>query len=128
MARVFTSFAIEDKNLRDLLVGQKKNSRNKIDFTDYSVTDPWDKAWKTNCRARVRSCAGMIGILTLNTPKATGQLWELQCAVEEGIPLLLIHGHPKSKDRLKTLPKEIRGKRVLNWTEDNIVNFLDRLE
>lgn len=34
MARVFTSFAIEDKDLRNLLVGQKQNSNNDIEFTE----------------------------------------------------------------------------------------------
>lgn len=127
MARVFISFAIEDRNLRDLLVGQKKNSKNEIDFTDYSVKKPWDSKWKTNCRTRVKSCAGMIGIITRNTPNADGQLWELKCAVEEDVPLLLIHGHSDDKKRLKKLPKEISGKRVLTWSQNNIVNFLDKL-
>lgn len=40
MVRIFTSFAIEDRNLRDLLVGQKRNTRTQIGFTDYSVKDP----------------------------------------------------------------------------------------
>ncbi|MEO1407012.1 MAG: hypothetical protein AAFV54_11050 [Pseudomonadota bacterium] len=50
MANVFIGFAIEDKILRGFLVGQKKNARTVIEFTDYSVKQPWDKAWKTNCR------------------------------------------------------------------------------
>ena len=93
MARVFISFAIEDKVLRGFLVGQKNNGRTAIDFIDYSVKEPWDSSWKTNCRARIKSCAGMIGIITHNTPKADGQLWELKCAIEEGVPLMLIHGY-----------------------------------
>lgn len=125
MARVFISFAIEDKSLRTLMVGQKKNSRNSIDFTDFSVKQPWDSSWKTNCRARIRGCSGVIGIITLNTPKADGQLWELKCAVDEGIPTILVHGY--NNNHLQRLPTEISGRRVLNWSEANIVNFLDRL-
>lgn len=127
MARVFISFAIEDRVLRDFLVGQKKNSNNVIDFTDYSVKEPWSTQWKTNCRTRIKGCAGMIGIITKNTPSAEGQLWELQCAIEEGVPLLLIHGYSDSSKRLSTLPAPITGRRVHDWTEANIVSFLDRL-
>lgn len=127
MARVFISFAIEDKVLRGFLVGQKSNARTPIEFTDYSVKQPWDAAWKTNCRQRIRQCAGMIGIITRNTPRADGQLWELKCAVAEGIPTLLIHGHSDATQRLARLPAEIAGRRVHNWTAANIVKFLNRL-
>ena len=78
MARVFISFAIEDKVLRGFLVGQKNNARTAIEFTDYSVKEPWDSSWKTNCRARIKGCRAVIGIITPNTQKADGQLWELK--------------------------------------------------
>ena len=91
--RVFISFAVEDKVLRDFLVGQKRNDNIDISFMDYSVKEPWDEKWKTNCRTRIKGCDGLIGIITTNTPKADGQLWELKCGYDEGVPTLLIHGY-----------------------------------
>jgi len=126
LARVFISFAVEDRSLRDLLHGQKKNTKTTIDFTDYSVKEPWDNAWKTKCRQRIKLCAGMIGIITSRTPRADGQLWELRCAVQENMPLLLIHGY-NDRLRLSTLPTEISGRQILDWTEYNLSNFLDCL-
>lgn len=52
MKRIFISFAIEDSNLRDLLVGQAKNKRSTFEFVDMSVKQPWDSSWKTNCRTK----------------------------------------------------------------------------
>ncbi|MFA3919344.1 hypothetical protein [Ruegeria hyattellae] len=127
MARVFISFAVEDKVLRDFLVGQKNNTRNAIEFTDFSVKQAWDSSWKTNCRARIKSCRGMIGIITPNTPKADGQLWELKCAIEESVPLMLIHGYTAPEQKLQTLPSVISGLQINLWSEPNIVNFLNRL-
>lgn len=127
MARVFISFAIEDKILRGFLVGQKNNARTAIDFTDYSVKEPWDSSWKTNCRARIKSCAGMIGIITHNTPKADGQLWELKCAIEEGVPLMLIHGYSAPEKKIASVPSVISGRTINQWTEANIVWFLNKL-
>ena len=127
MARVFVSFAVEDINLRTLLVGQKKNARNEIEFTDYSVQEPWSSSWKTNCRSRIKQCRGVIGIVTRNTPNADGQLWELKCAREEGLSTLLIHGHSAIDRRLTRLPPELEGQRIVNWTEMNVVNFLNGL-
>ena len=127
MARVFISFAIEDKVLRGFLVGQKNNGRTAIDFIDYSVKEPWDSSWKTNCRARIKSCAGMIGIITHNTPKADGQLWELKCAIEEGVPLMLIHGYSAPEKKISSVPSVISGRAINQWTEANIVWFLNKL-
>lgn len=124
MARTFISFAMEDKVLRDFLVGQKNNSMSRIDFIDYSVKEPWSSQWKTNCRVRIKGCAGMVGIVTQNTPRADGQLWELECALSEGIPLLLIHGYRDFTKRLSILPRPITGQRIHDWTEANIVSFL----
>lgn len=122
--RIFTSFAIDDANLRTLLVGQARNNKTPFEFTDMSVKEPWDSAWKANCRTKIKGCDGVIGIITKNTAKATGQLWELQCAYEEGIPVLLIYGND---DRPVNLPEPVSGRRINLWTWDNISTFLDKL-
>jgi hypothetical protein len=125
MHRIFTSFAIEDANLRTLLTGQARNEKSPFSFVDMSVKEPWDTAWKTNCRAKIKGCDGVIGIITSNTPKATGQLWELSCAYEEGIPVLLIYG--SANDRPANLPDPVKGRRILTWTWANISAFLGTL-
>lgn len=123
--RIFTSFAIEDSNLRDLLIGQAKNSKSPFEFVDMSVKEPWDSSWKTKCRTKIKGCDGVLIIVTKNTKKADGQLWEVTCAKEENIPRLGIWG--SSDDRPSTLPKEIEGVRIVSWTWDNIKNWVDRL-
>lgn len=128
MARIFISFAMEDRGLRDLLVGQKINPRSGIDFTDYSVKEPWSNNWKTNCRDRIRQCSGMIGVVSRNSVRADGQLWEIKCAMEQRMPLLLIHGYSAPERKLYALPGELSGIPVYDWSEHNIVSFLSRFE
>ena len=125
--KIFISFAIEDKTLRDFMVGQGENSSVPFSFVDMSVKKPWDSAWKTNCRARIKGCDGVVGIVTKNTKSADGQLWELKCALEEGVPLLLVYGYNDTSKRPASLPDPIKGKRVLNWTWENIKNFIQRV-
>lgn len=60
MKRIFISFAIEDKKLRDILKGQAKNEKCPFGFVDMSVKQPWDSQWKTNCRSRIKGCDGVI--------------------------------------------------------------------
>lgn len=128
MARIFISFAIEDKSQRDLFVGQKRNTTNAISFTDYSVQEPWSSSWKTNCRARINACAGVVGLISSNTPAADGQLWELKCAYEEGIPVLLIHAYSSGTLRFSgTKPDEISGRLINNWSHETVLNFLNKV-
>lgn len=121
--RIFISFAIEDSTLRDFLVGQARNKKSPFEFVDMSVKEAWDNAWKTKCRTKIKGCDGMIIIVTPNTKKASGQLWEINCAKEESIPRRGIWGY--SDDKPTNLPSELDGVRIVNWTWDNIKSFLD---
>jgi hypothetical protein len=119
--RIFIAFAIEDVTLRDFLVGQGRSHRTPFSFVDMSAK----RAWKTNCRTKIRGCDAVIGIITSNTPSASGQIWELNCAYDEGLPVLLMYGYPD--DRPARLPDPVKGRRILTWGWDNIAGFLDRL-
>ncbi len=101
--RIFISFAIEDEWARDYLVGQK---------------------WKTQCRERVRGCDGVIALLSKKTRNADGARWEMQCAVEEGVPIIGVHIHADDKG---AIPPELAGKRVIEWTWPGIDRFLNSL-
>lgn len=121
--RVFISFAIEDRKYRDFLVAQSRNSSTRFEFTDYSVKRPWDSAWKTNCRTRVRGCDGMIALISENTADADGQLWEIKCAYDEGVPIMLMW----INDDRPILPALIRGRRINVWSWDNLEKFIEGL-
>lgn len=123
--RVFISFAVEDKNIRDLLVGQARNENTPFEFMDMSVKRPWDSAWKTQCRQRIRGCDGVIVLVSKNTLKASGAHWEIQCAREEGIPVMAIYA--SNDDKSCRLPAELAGKRIHNWSWPNIKQFVNNL-
>lgn len=122
--RVFISFAAEDSNYRDLLVGQAKNGDTPFTFVDMSVKTPWDGAWKTNCRTKIRGCDGMIAIVTTGSINADGQRWEIACANEENVPVIGLHARQFLHG---TIPPELGGKKVIDWTWNGIKAFLDSL-
>jgi hypothetical protein len=123
--RIFIAFAIEDKWARDYLVGQALNAKSSFAFTDMSVKEPWDEKWKTQCRARIKECDGVIALVSRNTAKATGQLWEIEAANQERIPILGIY--TTVDDRPVALPTVLSGLSVKSWTWDNISTFLSKL-
>lgn len=123
--RVFISFAVEDQNFRSLLVGQARNDNSPFEFVDMSVKQPWDSAWKTNCRTKIRGCDGMIALISRHSERATGQLWEVACAKEEDIPVCGMYVNIVS--RPSVLPPEFYGVRIMEWGWNNIARFVNSL-
>ncbi|MDZ5784617.1 TIR domain-containing protein [Marinococcus luteus] len=122
--RIFISFAIEDENYRDLLKGQSLNTKSNFTYTDMSAKDPWDTKWKTNCRTRIKGCDGVIALISTKTRNADGAKWEMNCANEEGIPMIGMHIH---KDNKGQIPSELSGKKVIEWNWEEIKKFIDSL-
>lgn len=124
MKRIFISFAVEDKFARDHLVYQAQSHRVPFEFYDMSVKNPFDNAWKTQCRERIKMCDGAIALISKRTRLADGAKWEMQCAIDEGVPIIGVHIHIDDKGQL---PLELQGKRIINWTWDGINNFIEGL-
>jgi hypothetical protein len=121
--RVFIAFAIEDKRYRDFVVAQARNDKSPFEFTDMSAKEPWDTKWKTNCRTRVKGCDGVVALISKNTAKADGQLWEIQCAYDEKIPMMLMW----INEERPLLPTLLKDKRINVWSWANLKAFIDKL-
>lgn len=123
--RVFISFAIEDEKYRDFLVGQARNSKSPFDLIDMSVKQPWnEREWKEKCRIKIKSCDGMLVLLSNNTIKSAGAKWEIKCATEEKIPVM---GVFVKRDETECVPPQLKGK-VIKWTWDNLAGVIKRFK
>ena len=121
--RVFIAFAIPDEKYRVFLVAHAKNEKSPFEFIDMSVKEPWDEKWKTNCRVRVKGCDGVIALISKNTAAADGELWEIQCAYEEGIPTMLMWVN----DERPAVPALLKDKRINVWSWSNLKTFIENL-
>ena len=122
--RIFTSFAVEDKTLRDLFVGQSRNQNVPYEIVDMSVKEPWSSQWKTNCRTKIKGCDGVIVLISKNLKKAEGALWEINCAKEENIPIMGVY---MTGCTILDSPNEMSGIKKVSWTWDNIADFVNGL-
>lgn len=121
--RTFISFAAEDKTYRDLLIGQAKNPNSPIEIADWSVQEPFDEKWKTQCRERIKKTQQMIVLISKTTHKANGACWEIATAKEEGIPVFGVY---IDKDDKGQIPKELSGKPVIDWTWEGIADMTNK--
>jgi hypothetical protein len=68
-----------------------------------SIPKPFNSKWKTQCREVIKSCEGVIAMLTTHTRAADGARWEIQCSKYEGIPMIGVHTEKptRARSRLK---------------------------
>lgn len=123
--RVFISFAIEDKEYRDHLITQARNTRSPFSFIDMSVKKPWNQnEWQAKCRTKIKRCHGVIVLLSNHTYHSSGARWEIQCAREEKIPIIGMHIRKNDKH---AVPPELKGRKVIEWSWENIEKFINNL-
>lgn len=121
--RVFIAFASEDIRQRDLLKGQSLNTAVPFEYVDMSVKEPYSNEWKSKTRARIRGSNGVVALLSKNSSRADGQLWEIQCAITESKPLMGMYAY--NNDR--TIPPGFPASKVRDWTWENVRRFIDSL-
>ncbi len=116
--KIFISFAKEDEKYRDYLVDQAKRSNSPFDFIDMSVKRPWKEyEWKEKCRRKIKKCDGMIVLISKKTWNSSGARWEIKCAKEENIDIVGMHIQKNNKG---SVPPELKGKRIIEWTWKNL--------
>jgi hypothetical protein len=74
--------------------------------------------------SKIKGCDGVIALLSKNTIKAEGALWEMKCANEEGIPIMGMH---ISKTENGPVPAALIGVPVIEWSWDGIAQFIHSL-
>lgn len=117
---IFVAFAKEDMAMRDLLRGQSLHTDSPFEYIDMAVKEPYEEEWKKKVRTRIKRSDGVIVLVSKNSPSATGQKWEIQCAQEEGKSIRGIWCYKDDKT-------EIAGVSTRAWTWDNIAAFIDSL-
>ncbi len=120
--RAFISFEMEDRWARDFLVQQAKDQKNDIEFLDYSVQDPFDKSWKTECTKRIARTRGTIVMVGPTTHKSDAVLWEIEETTRQGKYIFGIQIH---NDRTHPVPVGLPAANVIRWDFNQIVEWLE---
>lgn len=117
---VFVAFAIEDQKSRDLLKGQSLHPKCPYEYIDMSVKEAYDANWKEKVRTRIKRSDGVIALISKNSLSSSGQKWEIQCAKEEGKPIIGVWAY--TNDRTA-----ITGLKIIEWRWSEIESFINSL-
>ena len=100
------------------------HGRLDLAFRDYSVKEPFDRAWKTNCERIIRMCSVTICLVGRNTHRSDAVDWEIRksAELEKGIMAVYLG------ERNVVLPRALRelGVRPVPWDIDAVMRELDR--
>lgn len=119
--RAFISFQVEDKWAREFLVEHANQRDNDIEFYDYSLHEPFDSKWKTNCSARIAETKGTIVLIGKGTHNSDAVLWEIEETKRQGHYLFGIQIYSKET---YIIPSGLPSKNVIRWDFDDIVGAL----
>lgn len=122
--KVFISFDYDnDLDLKNLLVGQAKNSDSPFEISDMSIKEELAGDWKEKARQRIRRADQVIVICGKYTSRATGVSVELSLTYEEGKPYFLLWGR-SSETCIKPGSAKYDDK-IYAWNWENLKNLLN---
>jgi len=119
--RAFISFEMEDGWARDFLIQQAKDRKNDVQFIDYSIQDPFDSSWKTQCKERIARTKGTIVLVGGTTYRSDAVLWEVQETLRQNHYLF---GIQISRDTTHPIPRGLPDANVIRWDFEQIVKWL----
>jgi hypothetical protein len=119
--RAFISFEMEDSWARDFLAEHARDKKNDIEFYDYSVKEPFDSKWKTECTKRIAKTKGTIVLVGSTTWKSDAVLWEIAETVRQEHYLFGIQINKESTHRI---PEGLPAKNVIRWNFEKVVEWL----
>ncbi len=122
--RVFISFNVDDEAQVNLLRHQAKTS-DQMEFTDYSVKEPFDEKWKTQCTDRIRQSSIVVVAIGEHTHEREAVDWEIRKAHELGKPVI---GMRIYSDKNHKVPKAMvdHNDRIVSWNLATIQSELDK--
>jgi hypothetical protein len=126
--RVFLSFVEEDLDLVNLFRGQAKNKNSSLEFSDYSVKEPYDSTnaayIRSKIRERIAAASVTICLIGEDTHRSRWVSWEITASDEEKNLLFGVRLH--SSATRDTPPKALTDLKrpVYNWDIDAIVKAI----
>lgn len=121
--RVFISFHIEDEAQVNFLRNQAKDG--KLEFVDYSVKEPFDEKWKTQCTERIKQCNVHVTMIGEETHSREAVDWEIRKAIELGKPVIGIRIHREKNHIIPPALKEVNAK-IMDWNLDELQAEIDK--
>ena len=124
---VFISFHSRDEDAVKELRDQAKAHDGDLTFRDYSIKEPFEERWKTNCREQISRTSATIVMIGESTADRTAVDWEIEESYRQGHKVIGVRMRPGSKDQVPE-PLKVHNARIIDWDPAAISRELDHEE
>ena len=121
--RIFVSCSVEDEQTRTLFSSILHNRAVSHYSSNMPALQLLNEDYKANCRATIKASHGVIALISAHQ-YAQRELWEINCAHEENIPLIGFYINGATSINKPVAMGDVLCK---NWTWDNVNEFIDSL-
>ena len=121
---IFVSFHVEDETQVNLLRHQAKDNQFGIHFRDYSVKEPFDEAWRRQCREKIALTSATIVMIGPKTAQRPAVIWEINESLRQGKKVIGVRIY---KDRYDPIPKSLIENNcpIVEWNLAKISKLLE---
>lgn len=126
---VFISFANEDIDKINLLRAQSKNENTDLDFSDYSVKEPYNSAnaeyIKRKIADQINLCSVTLVYLSPDSMNSKWVSWEISKSKELGKGVIGVY---KDNENPIDIPTGIRSKldSIIRWNHQEIMQAIEK--
>ena len=122
---VFISFHIEDEDQIKLLRHQAKDNQFGLHFRDYSVKEPFDERWKSQCKERIAQTSALVCMIGEDTWKREAVNWEIKEARRQGKLIIGVRIHRDKDHQIPKMLKETNAP-ITDWNLAKISLLLEK--
>jgi hypothetical protein len=127
--RIFLSFVQEDLDLVNLFRGQAKNEDSTLEFSDYSVREPFDSSnadyIRRQIRELIRGVSATVALLGHTTVTSKWVDWEIRTSSELGKGVVGVRLHSSSRDSIPAALTAAKAE-IVDWNAKTIVQAIER--
>lgn len=126
---VFISFVNEDIGEVNLLRGQAKNESSDLEFSDYSVKEPFDSKnaeyIKRNIKEKIEKVSITLVYVTKDTASSKWVKWEVEQSIKMGKGVLAVYKGEKPSSNIPQFIKDNNIK-LVKWSHKELTNAIDK--
>lgn len=126
---VFLSFDAEDKDMVSLFRGQAKNENNDLEFSDYSVKEPFNSTNADYIKSQIRNLIDKVSVcvclIGYKTSKSQWVDWEIRESAKRSKGLVGVRLHKSPYLDIPPQALTDNDATIVNWDINEIMRAIN---
>lgn len=122
--KIYVCYTEQDKDDFDLFLAQSKKEKINYELVYTENKEPELEEWKAETVSKIKSCNGIVVLISPNLKIAADGFWEMKCAKEASKPIIAVFvGAAGIIDK----PRDLMGVFTMVMAWDRLADFVNKL-